>query len=122
MPSLGSGGPGPASNLTWNAAAQRGGATPVAYTLFNTGTTGNLELLPVNGVADTLVVRYYRPVMGFVTDLDFLDIPARYEAALLAEARVILLGQRGPGEKLPLWLERSQRGWAEAIVDDERIA
>lgn len=95
---------------------------PSHYTLFNVGTTGQIELIPPNGVNDTLRVWYYRLMSeGPTTDGDTLDVLGRYTNYLLDGARARLLALRGPTEKLPFWQQAASRGFMMAQADDEGI-
>lgn len=93
-------------------------STPVGYTLFNVGTTGNIELVPIPTGSDTLVVRYFRDIITPVSDGDVLDVPKRYEGALIAMARGILASLKNSDEKAVMWTRRGEEGYKQAKADD----
>ena len=92
-----------------------------AYSLFNTGTTGNIELLSIPSQPDILVVRYYRPIIAPTNDDEPLDIPKRYEGALIAMARGILSSLKDADRKADLWTTRGEKGYLQAKMDDIKI-
>jgi hypothetical protein len=94
--------------------------TPHVYTLFNQGTSGNIELLPIPAGGDTLVVRYYRDIQTPVEDGDVLDVPKRYEGALIAMARGILASLKDANSKANLWTAKGEQGYKQAKADDIR--
>lgn len=96
-------------------------STPIAYSLFNVGTTGKIELLPIPASADTLVVRYYRDIQTPSSDGDVLDVPKRYEGALIAMARGILASLKNADDKAVMWTQRGEAGYKQAKADDIRI-
>lgn len=94
---------------------------PTHYTLFNAATTGQIELIPANGVAETMRVWYYRPMVEEDEDDATLDVLGRYTNYVLDGARARLLGLKGPTEKLPFWKQEMEAGFAKAQADDENI-
>jgi len=94
--------------------------TPFLYSLFNSGTTGNIELLPIPSGADVLVVRYYRDIKTPTGDDELLDIPQRYEGALIAMARGILASLKDADRKADMWTMRGEKAYMQAKADDIR--
>jgi len=102
-------------------ASETTASTPTHYTLYNFGTTGNIELLPANGLSDTLRVWYYRLMQEEGTDTDVLDITQRYEGYVLDAARARLIAEKGPIDKLAFWKVEAEAGYKRAVADDEFV-
>lgn len=102
--------------------AVQSASTPYYYTLYNEGSTGNIELIPSPVAAGTLKVWYYRLMTeGPTSDGEPLDVLARYANYVLDAARARLLGLRGPTEKLAFWMQQAESGFMKAQADDEHI-
>jgi hypothetical protein len=95
-------------------------ANCTAYTLYNVGTTGEIQLLP-NSVNDTLTVRYYRPIIEADADGAFLDMPSRYVPGILAKARGLLCLDMKDFGGSDRWMAIAQTRLAWAKRDDDRI-
>lgn len=100
------------------------GGTSIAgghgYSLYNVGTTGEIETLP-NAVADTLVVRYYRPMVEIGGDGDYLDLPSRYVPGILAKARMLMCLDAKDHVGAKMWADIATARLAWAKRDDDRI-
>jgi hypothetical protein len=91
-----------------------------AYSLYNVGTTGEIELLPTS-TTDTLVVRYYRPIIESDRDDAFLDLPSRYVPGVLASARSLLCWDAKDFAGGDRWAALGTKRLQWAKRDDERI-
>jgi hypothetical protein len=98
-----------------------GGAFPVtAYSLYNVGTTGEIETLP-GAIAGNLVVRYYRPMVEFDSEDAFLDLPSRYVPGILAAARALMCLEAKDFSGSDRWAAYATKRLAWAKRDDDRI-
>lgn len=68
--------------------AQTVKSTPVAYSLFNSALSGNVELLPTPSAADTMQIRYYRPIAKPGDENALLDVMDWMERAVILDAQV----------------------------------
>lgn len=102
------------------------GSGPYYYTMFNSATTGQIELLPpvganVGSPAPQLIVRYWRKITKPVAGGDLLDIPEQYEAGIIALAKALLLMDKGGDDRrMLMWKARSDEILDRAIIDEER--
>ncbi len=91
-----------------------------AYTLYNVGTTGEIQLLP-NSTNDTLVVRYYRPIKESGVDDETLDLPSRYVPGVLAKARAFMCLDAKDYSGFDRWMALATNRLTWAKRDDDRI-
>lgn len=112
------------SDLTMGGAETAPTMTPRFYDLYNTPSTGKVSLFPVpNNPADgPVVVRYYREFNIPASGGDPLDIPMRYEQAVLALARADYLAMKGDESvKVQYWARKSQQALLWMIADDNTV-
>ena len=91
------------------------------YTNFNQGLSGKIQLLDPPTGADTLEIRYYRPIAVPLTDATQLDVPdaSPLEAALIARATEIVATWRGlRSERVQLLKLDAERLLRKAMGDD----
>ena len=94
---------------------------PRYYTLYNTDATGNVDLFPLVGIADTLVVLYYRSMIYTANDDAVVDIPARWETYILDGAKGRLSLGKGAHQKADRYMAMYEAGIHKAKVDDRRL-
>lgn len=94
---------------------------PKYYDLFNLGSTGKVSVWPPPADVNfgPLVVRYYREFNVPAGGDEPLDIPMRYEAAILAMARADYLAMKGDESvKVQYWMRMAQEQLLWMIADD----
>lgn len=103
-------------------------ATPVGYMLYSVQDSGQIELVPANGVDDSMLLVYYRrhyipdAVSQGTTASDSvtLDFPLAYQTHILSWGKLFYLHQKGgSGEKLSFWTRAAEAGMRVAKGDDE---
>lgn len=110
---------------------QAGQSTPTGYVLHESLAStvpGQIELVPTNGISDTIRIYYYRRHVipdeiaqgDTAADPDSLDFPARFQNYLLAWARALYLADKGgENERLSFWLNLAMEGLGRAKGEDE---
>lgn len=100
--------------------------TPTHYTVYNPSSfdpavqANKLKLIGVPGAADTLLVRYYRPIAAPSAGSDLIDIPDLYLYKFLDYARGHFLLTKDPrNEKAPMWVSLMAKKLAEAVSEDD---
>lgn len=94
---------------------------PAYYTLYNNDSTGAGELFPLCGIADTLVVLYYRSIIYEDDDGAVLDIPKRWEGYILDGAKSKLSLGKSAGDKTDRYQLRYENGIKRAKENDRRV-
>lgn len=102
-------------------------STPVFYNCFNkasfstTRQNGKVRVFPVPGAADTLRVRYFRPIAEPSSGSDILDTLDRYVYALLELARFYFLKDHdAESARLEVTRQRAEEHLVRAIADDQQ--
>lgn len=106
---------------------------PSYYNLFNTytfaanpttgsrGQNGAIRLFPFPGIADTMRVRYYRPIAQPTGDSDYMDLPDRYVYALLELGKYYFLqGHDAENPRTGESKERAEMLLRACIADDSQ--
>lgn len=96
-------------------------STPKYYTLYNSNETGVGDLFPGSGVADTLVVLYYRSMTYNDDDGAMLDILQRWEGYILDGAKAKLCLGKVAGDKADRYQMRYEMGIKKAKENDRRV-
>jgi hypothetical protein len=106
---------------------QTAGGTPWFYNLFNTGSftigrqNGKIRLFPIPGHADTLRVRYFRPIAEPASGSDNLDVLDTYVYALLDLARYMFLRDHdSESQRLQELKERAELQFRAVVARDEQ--
>lgn len=99
---------------------------PAFYNLFNRSSftqarqNGKIRLFPIPSLAETLRVRYYRPIAEPVGDSTLLDVPDRYIYALLETARWhYLKNHDAETARLAMTDQKAEQMFQRCAADDE---
>jgi hypothetical protein len=99
---------------------------PAFYNLFNRTTfsqtrqNGKVRLFPIPSTAETLRVRFYRPIAEPSVDGTFLDVPDRYVYALLETARWhYLKNHDAETARLAMTDQKAEQMFQRCAADDE---
>jgi len=95
--------------------------TPRFYTLYNNDVTGQGELFPLSGIADTLKILYYRAMAYSNSDEALLDIPQRWEGYILHGSKALLTLGKVAGNKSDRYMQLYEAGIKRAKEDDRRL-
>jgi len=106
---------------------QTASGSPIYYNLFNTTSftvgrqNGRIRLFPPPGHADTLRVRYYRPIAEPAAGSDNLDVLDQYVYALLALAKYFFLRDHdAESTRLQELKERAELQFRQVVARDEQ--
>ena len=97
-----------------------GNLNEYAYSTYNSGQTGQFEILP-SSPEDSLILRYYAFMPEPGDDDETVRIPARFVPVMLAGARMIMCDDNGYEQKAARWEARYQKRLLFAKADDARI-
>lgn len=100
----------------WDQNAQ---AYPTHYTLFGSGNSGQIVLLPTPDAAETLRIRYYAGIVVPTDNDTGFGLPDRFAWGIVYKAKALLVMDKNAEDaRIPIWLREAERAFREARSDD----
>lgn len=94
---------------------------PTLYSLYGSGLTGQILLIPTPDITDNLRIKYFRAITEPTGESDLFDVPKRWVWGILYLAKANLLADHdAENPRTAYWAAKAEKYFQQARADDMR--